>query len=312
LFFAGKAMNASLTSALAIGVSSAGIFLLVAALGLGFFFMFLPTLPLFYAGLSARLRECWIASLMASVLVGGFAGMEAAMMYLLLLALPSWYWCKQALLYAGDGASRHWFPMGLAALHVTLFGCAAVAVITLHYMGSEGGIVGLIAEAAKKEFSQIESEYSVNLDVMIQHWAFLIFAMSIWMWVLLLYAHAWAANRLLSTRQAILRPSVAITPFAMPNWVLTLLAISALASLIGSPSMAFLGKTVLMSLMLPYFLQGMALMHDMVRAWPNRRFFLFFLYFMIFSLLWVALVLAAVGLVHHIKRLSAAPTSSKS
>ncbi len=80
--------------------------------------------------------------------------------------------------------------------------------------------------------------------------------------------------------------------FAMPGWMLALLAICALASLIGSESMSFLGKSTLISLMLPYFFLGAALLQETSKTWPSRRFFLFFIYFIIFAQFWPALILA--------------------
>jgi hypothetical protein len=97
---------------------------------------------------------------------------------------------------------------------------------------------------------------------------------------------------------------MALQAFEIPSWMLTLLAISALATLIGSPSMAFLGKSTLLTLMLPYFFLGCTLMHRACKTWPNSRFFLFFVYFLAFTQFWPVLILAAVGLWYQIKGLS--------
>lgn len=306
-------MNNSALTSFAAGIVSAGLFLLVAGLGLGFFFMFLPTLPLLYAGLSGQFRIVLTSSVFAAAIVAVLSGLDNAIIYLFFLVVPSLYlaWLCLATITSSTG-HKIWFPIGIILLHLTLMGCAVVALMTLYYARQDGGIMAVIAEHAHKEFSQLEAEYGTMLDAVVKRWAFLIFSITLWLWVLAIYAHAWVANRLIAKNTPPIRASMAIEPFAMPHWLLSLLAICALGSLIGSPSMQFAAKSTIISLMLPYFLLGCALMHSASKKWPSRRFFLFFAYFMVFALLWPAFVLSAVGFFHHIKSLSGLSNSSKS
>jgi len=299
--------------ALISGLISAGIFLVVARLGLGFFFLFLPTIPLLYLGLSAQLKPQLIASFVAALLIGTLGGIDAAIIYLFLLALPACYVAWLALTsYSDPTGQKYWLPLGIPLLHITLMGCVVVALMTLKYAGDEGGIMAVIATRVQEQFAQLEGDYGTTVDKVVKHWAFLIFSMTLWLWVLAIYAHVWLASRLLAKNNKQVRANVAIEPFQMPHWLLSLLAICALASLIGSPSMQFAAKSTIVSLMLPYFLLGCALLHNTSKAWPSRRFFLFFIYFMMFALLWPAFVLSAVGFFYHIKSLSGASKSSKS
>ena len=54
-------MSKDFTSALIAGLLSSGLFLVVFGIGLGFVFMFLPTLPLFFTGLGKSPRLTYIA-----------------------------------------------------------------------------------------------------------------------------------------------------------------------------------------------------------------------------------------------------------
>ncbi|MBY0407462.1 MAG: hypothetical protein K2Q01_07200, partial [Rickettsiales bacterium] len=130
-----------------------------------------------------------------------------------------------------------------------------------------------------------------------------------WLWCIMLYAHGWLATRMLAKKGRALRPDFAVSTFPIPLWMLQLLAICALASLIGSDSMRFLGKASLISLMLPYFFLGAAVLREMTGNWPNPRFFLFFVYFMVFTQFWPALIVAALGMWRQIKLLSGGDSS---
>jgi len=297
----------------AAGLISAGLFLLVTALGLGFFFLFLPTLPLLCLALEKDERIAAIGSVIAMVAIGSAGGAELGIIYILLLGLPSWFIAKQALLSrTKSNGMTEWYPVGRILLSLCVFGCAAVAFMTLYYAGNEGGITQVIADHLREEFKDMEDKHGDVIEQLAEQWSFLVFAMTIWCWCLSLYIHTWMATRLLVYKHKGARHSVALEVFSMPNWVLGLLAIAAIASLIGSESMRFLGKSTLVTLMLPYFLLGIALMHQTSLSWPSRRFFLIFVYVMVAVQLWPVFILAAVGFFHHIKRLSGTPTSSKS
>lgn len=290
-----------------------GLFLLVFGTGLGFLFMFLPTLPLFALGLSRPPKLALHAACYTTIMIGLALGLPSAILFLLFLGLPAWIISKQSLLWRlNDESERVWFPLGLIFVHLTLWACALVALMTAYYAGDEGGIPLMLSKNIHAAFADLQGVYGDVINELAGPWSFLIFSTTIWMWSLALYAHAWLANRALVRQHKAIRPDYALTPFPIPNWMLTLLAICALASLIGSDSMRFLGKSTLISLLLPYFFLGASLLHRLSAAWPNRRFFLFFVYFSIFAQFWPALIVSGFGLWHHIKHLSTSATSSKS
>ncbi|MCE2927097.1 MAG: hypothetical protein LW823_05600 [Rickettsiales bacterium] len=302
--------KSSLPAALAAGFLSSGLFLAAASLGLGFFFLFISTLPLFFPALRSELRVCLIGGLIGIIPISILAGFDAGLMYWLYLALPAWYLARQSLLYAVDGKETLWFPIGLPLLQITIMGITTIAMMTGYYASVDGGIMGIISTQIESGFKDMEPEMVVMLKNVAEHWSFLVFGLTVWVWVLLLYAHLWVANRMLNDKK--IRPSIALEPFTMPGWVIGLMAIAALASLIGSPSMQFLGKSALICMMLPYFLLGCALMHEASKNWPSRRFFLFFVYFMIVAQFWPALVLSGWGFFSHIKSLSGGAPSARS
>ncbi len=264
--------------------------------------------------LRGQLKTSLMGGILGSVPISLLAGADAGLIYLLYLALPCCYLAQRALLcHKQESGGLTWYPPALALLQISLVGMITIALMTIHHASAEGGIMGVISQQVEAGFADMEPEMSAMVKQLASHWSFLIFGLTVWMWVLLLYGHLWAANRLIKTNR--LRESVAIEPFAMPGWVLSLMAICALASLIGSPSMQFFGKASLVCLMLPYFLLGCALMHAASKSWPSRGFFLFFVYSIIitqFWQLWPLMILSAYGFFHHMKSLSGGSTSARS
>ena len=306
-------MSKYILSILAAGAMSGGIFLLVASLGLGFYFMFIATLPLLTLGLGHDPKMALGSGAVASLIIAVIAGSPVlGVMFLLFLGLPSWAIASQALTCRpGQGSTATWFPIGTIMLRLTIYGVSAVALLTAYYALSDETIVAMMSRVIHEAFADLQKDFGDVIETLATQWSFLIFSMTIWLWGVALYAHGWLANRLLKNNNRQIRPDFAVTPFTIPNWMLTLLAICALASLIGGESMRFLGKTTLISLMLPYFFLGASLMHETSKTWPSRRFFLFFIYLSMFVQFWPALILSGVGLWHQIKHLSAPTPSSR-
>jgi hypothetical protein len=297
-------MPKDLSCILIAAVASSALFLAVFGLGLGFIFMFLPTLPLLALGLTRPSSLALNAALGASVIISLVVDVPSGLLFLLFLGLPAWYLAKESLLWHGSFAARQWTPIGLILTRLAVYASVLVALMTAYYATQPGGLPHLLSDNIHDAFADLREDYGDIIDGLANRWSFLVFSSTIWLWALTLYAHVWAVNRLLMIKGWNLRPPFAIEPFELPHWLPSLLAICALASLIGGDSLSFLGKSTLISLLFPYFLQGAALMHIASKRWPSRRFFLFFIYFMIFAQFWPALILSGVGLWDQIKRLS--------
>lgn len=283
------------------GIISSGLFLLVFGLGLGFLFMFLPTLPILTLGLSRSDRLALAAMLVGTALTALAGNPQAALLFFCMLGIPAWYITRAAL---------RAYPVGLIITHLTVYACAGVAFLGVYYL-KDGGLPALLAGNIRAALAELKDGYSDVIETMATRLSFLIFSITIWLWGGTLYAHTWLVNRVLVQKKLARRPDFALTPFTPPNWMISLLLICALASLIGSPDMRFVGKSTLMSLLLPYFFAGVAEVHARSKNWPSRGFLLFFIYFSAFVLLWPVLLLAGVGLFCHIKHLSGMKTSSK-
>jgi hypothetical protein len=287
------------------GLFAAVLFIAVLAFGLGFLFMFLPSLPLYWLALSRAPKQGLIAGAAGAVAVTLITDLSVGVFFFLLIGLPVFYISQLAVLSQRRGDALVWFPVGQIFTQLTFYASGLIAMVAFYYMSQGISLEHYMGEQIRAAFGTIDAQYSEAVDMLAGGLSFLIFSMGIWLWGLALYGHAWVINRWLATKKKNIRPDFVVEPFLPSNTLLFALGVCAFASLAASPPMAFLGKALLVGLLLPYFFLGASLMHRFTRTWPSRRIFLFFVYFMTLAAFWPALVLAAIGLIHHIKHLSA-------
>ena len=302
------------------GVVSAALYLIVFTFGLGFLFLFLPTLPIFWLGLSRRSDDALHATLIATIILALFSNpFSAVLIYLLCLGLPAWYIAHESMKFGSGSGLVVWFPLTIIfARLMTVFAFILLAV-TLYYSSTEGGLQGTITPFINDALTSFSKDIDEKTREVLQSAApklsFLIFAVSAWMWAACLYLHGWVVSRELRRQNIATRPEMAIAAFPPPNWMISLLLLVAFASLVGSPSLAFWGKSSLIILLFPYFLFGMALLHIYTKKSEQRFLFLFCIYFVLALLLWPVFIVAGYGFIYHIKMLnkylSSGGTSSK-
>jgi hypothetical protein len=302
---------------------SASLFLVVLIAQLDFIFMFISTLPLFSLGFGKQPKMALEAGALATLPIALLTqNLFPPALFFFVFALPCAYICRMLLRYQdikfADNLPvlRIWYPVGMVGLDLAVYGCVSLAIITAIFATQDTNLPQTIMQIIQSEITEMSKRYEINLQIAVSNLAFMLCGFLAWIWAITLLAHAWVANSALSRKNLTRRPSIAVTPFLMPHWVLSLMGICALASLIGGESMRFLGKTCLLILLMPYFLQGASLLHIYTRNWPNRRLFLFFVYAATLLLLWPALILAGAGIWNHIKilnkHLSSGGSSSKS
>ncbi|MDX1975337.1 MAG: hypothetical protein SFT92_06635 [Rickettsiales bacterium] len=293
----------------AAGLFSASLFLATVYFGLGLIFLFIPTLPLFHIGLR---HPNLFPALLASFIVYLIGGSQLALVFFFVFALPTHYICRHALRYESDeiGQATYWYPMGRILSNLALYSCLFMVIITAYYLARGMPIHELLSERLGTAIAELRKDLDMPIQPFSAKLVFLIFSITAWFWVLFLYGSAWVSHKLLASKHRNVRPLMSIELFVMPAWMLQPILICGLASLIGSPTMQFLGNACLLTLMLPYFFLGVAVMHETSKSWPSRRFFLFFVYFIMITQFFPVMILSGIGLWHHIKRLSAGASSS--
>lgn len=288
------------------GLASALAFFVVIGLGLGSFFLFFPTLPLFMLGLHTNARQVAHAAAVAALTVAIISGVAVGGSFAILISIPAWYIIHLGMKRIANDAKGQpqWLPIGYIFSLLCVFACAVMGLVTFYYALMPVNLPTMIATYVRTAFEPLKDQFGDNIELLAVNWSFLTLGITLWVWGLALYAHLWFAHFLLARKGKGERASVAITPFTMPAWMLSLLGICALASLIGGESAQFIGKSLLIVLALPYFFLGIALIHQSSQQWPNRKIFLFILYFMMFAQLWPVMLVSGIGLWHQVKNLN--------
>lgn len=280
------------------------IFFLVIDMGLPFFCVFLSSIPLFFIGFSRGSDLAFWGAILTTFIVGAYRGPVVGFTFLLLVFLPSWFICRQAmLLRENEQGEYQWFPMVRIWLNLALSACTLVLLLTLYYMGGEQTLPDMLGQHIRTLFANFPDMYAEPVDALANR-PFLIFGMAIWLWGVFLYIQTWLAQSMLVRLKQNSRPDVAFVPTPLPQWLFSLLGICGFASLFGSESLQFAGNAALMGLSMPYFFLGAATLHQVSENWANRRFFLFVLYFLIIAQFWPALFVAGYGFWQHAKTLN--------
>lgn len=312
---------AHLAPTLIAGAVSALLYFLVFLLGMGSVFLFLPTLPLLWLSFSNRFDASLHAGLLATLLIAVLLSpMGAGIIYFPFLALPSWYLGYGALKCARRGNQSFWFPITAIFARMMTLASFALLAVTLYYQGQAQSLPALVEQKFSLAVAALSADFDeaarAELESAIPLYVNFVLPAAGWMWALTLFLHAWVVNRELIRQERAVRPDLVVHAFPPPNWIITLLALCALAAAVGSESLAFWGRSSLVLLLFPYFLLGLSLLHRYTKGMHYRGFILFTAYFLMLPQPWLMLLTACAGLVYHLrllnKYLSAGGTSSKS
>jgi hypothetical protein len=161
----------------------------------------------------------------------------------------------------------------------------------------------MVWDALKGQLDNTDPKLMTVMTVLIRDWSFLIFVSGSWIWVLMIYAFTALANMLLQYNNLALRPSLAIEAEGLPLWLLVVVLISAAMAFLGHGNDQFAGRTAFLTLLLPYFLSGIASVHTMCGTWKNKKTALVIFYGMLLLFPWISIFLIGKGLYTQIEGL---------
>jgi hypothetical protein len=278
---------------------AAGIIFSVAAYSSagGLLLIYLPSFPLLLIGFALGAKRIFTASLAAFATVALFTDTSNAAFFAAFTIFPALYFVHKALLWRGEETHREWYPM--LAMLAELTTIAALFFLIFSVMATSGGHNGLQAVLAHELASDMSNnaspEFQSAMKWLTGEGSFLLFAMTGWSWVLMIYAFAAFAHSLLEPNGLALRPSLAIEPI-LPLWLLGLLVLNGALALLGHGTNRFIAETVFLLLLLPYFLAGLARMHRFSLRWHNRRLWLVLFYIILLFQAWIIVLVALSGL----------------
>ncbi len=281
-------------------------FVVSSGLLVGVVVAFLPVVPLFWAGFRLGAFALTHAVIIAGALSFLLLGPSTASFLLMMQLTPVWLFGRQLLKARLNKRGRvEWYATGNAFVAVSIYAAIAFMFISLFMASGDGGLL----EQLQQDMAQTTSEMDPALGAAIQQWVeqvpYILVATFIWMWMLMLYACAVFANFICGSQGKMLRHSLGLEPFSppvlLPIW---LIVCGGYGFLIPSET-AFVAQTVFFILLLPYFILGLAGIHQSAQKWKNKTLWLWLFYFVLVTSQWPAFLLAGYGILKHVLELTA-------
>ncbi len=259
-------MNRALVYGIVCGGLSAALMLLLARTPIGIVFAYVTPLPVFFAGLTHGVLAAAIAALVGTVLavaVDGWMGL----IYLALFAAAPVILVRQALLArpvegSGPEAAWEWYPAGPLVGWLAGIALAAFAVAVLGASGTEGGLPGLMAPVIDKVVGAMQVGHNqAELVALASRWMAALVAAS---WMVMMAVNGALAQFMARRFGLARRPAPAFADLVLPGWIAPAMALGLVVGWLGD-SIGYLGWTVALVCGIAFFLQGMALLHWLMR-----------------------------------------------
>lgn len=311
-------MSKSTVLALLFGLASALPLLIAFVMSGGALFMLLVPLPLFLSGLSmgpgaaaiSAATACAALGLMLTVtstlVTGSLAtglgdGAGVFIGTAVTLGAPVVVLVRQALLNrpAADG-SLEWYPSGLLVQWLTGVGVLLLvfSLLSLLFFAAEPGLeaafTGQLTDALRLV---LPSAPDADLQAAAASAAQIGLGIGVDSWLMVFAANGLLAQGALARFGRNLRPGLDPATLDLPNWLAPLLAGAAAAAVLGSGDFAFLAKSLVLILLLPYFFAGLAVVHAACRNRKARTLLLILFYLMLVFFAWPAVIVTGLGVV---------------
>jgi hypothetical protein len=255
----------------------------------------LPIVPLTAFGLLAPFRRMALAALIAFA-VTFFAGNPIlALLFAALALFPAMF---------AIGLINLPSLSGFRVLEL-LTGFAASMVALIGFLSWEGeGLEGLLREQVTGAITQLTQSspegITPEMFAPLLEWSFLIPAVGVWMWLLLLWWHLRMAHPLaIRFQQKPARPQLSWMEGSPSPQLLGWLGLCLFAALAGGTKIAFIGTILSIIFLLPYFITGMVFAHHKTQGWQHRSAALGALYGFIGIFLWPVGLVAAMAVFRH-------------
>ncbi len=257
-------------------------------------------LPLLLIGMSSSLLVSGLAAT-AGVLVIGLIGgsLSWAALYAAAEAVPALGLSRLALRKRTGPSGRPQFtasgPLFTAAV---LYMAALFLVLYVALLGREGGMLGLIGEKIGLSLADLVQQRGSNADLaaFAASAAYVVPGFSGAWWLIIVLANLTVAQSLLTRWGCNLRPALELGRMLQPRWLVGLLALVVILGLAAEGDLGFIGATLAMILVVPYFFVGMVCLHLLCRGWAPGPFVLIGVYLLLFLRGWPALIAAILGL----------------
>jgi hypothetical protein len=251
------------------GVVSAALFLalLTGVPGMVVLAYFMQ-LPLMLVGLTLGVTGSVIAVAGAVLVSGLIAGIVAAMIYALIQAVPAVVVVRQALLSRQQGGAIEWFPPGLLLAQLAVLAALGTSAVFLLMLSEPGGLKGAIERFLIAALADLGALEATAEAPQLGLWADLFPGLMAASWLIMVAINAVLAQGLAVRLGRNRRPSPDFAALELPGWLWMAIAGAALLALLSAlddTGLGFLGRSLLIVLVVPYAFLGLAVIHALVR-----------------------------------------------
>jgi hypothetical protein len=256
-------------------------------------------LPLLFIGLSLGLAASVIAAVGALVVCGLLAGLVGAGMFLLVQAIPAVMVIRQTLLARQEDGQLQWYPAGLVLAQLTAFAALGITATFVVMLSHPGGLEGALSDFLSSALTELGGAEpgGVTVEAELGRWMFLLPGLMAASWLVMVVVNGVLAQALAVRLGWNRRPSPALSELELPGWLWPTIGVAAALAVIGDGGAGFLGRALLIVLVVPYVFLGLAVIHALALRWSHRRLALVVCYGGMMLLGWPVLAVLLLGFV---------------
>lgn len=264
----------------------------------GLFLAYISPLPLYMAALGLGGAAGFVAAaagVVPVVLAGGFL---AGIGYVAVTAAAATVLGHRAMLSrTNDQGAVEWYPTDGLASWLVAVGLAGYALLCIVLALQPAGLSGTVQEMLVDLTGRVPME---EKELFVKLFQPVMPGMAIAVWMLLQAVNGALAQRLLSAAKRAIRPAPRIADLQLPNWVATVGACAALGAILLDGEFGYFATNMVIVIAVPYFLQGLAVVHVLVHRSGGGGTILAVFYVMLLVLGWVAVLLVLLGLLEQV------------
>jgi hypothetical protein len=284
------------TAAVLCGAVAAGFYLTVLTRSPGSLILIsMAQLPLFAAGLWLGTGAAALAALVATAILSAATGASAAAFFAAVTAAPVVVLVRLALSARGRGeGTREWYPPGLLTAWLTALALLGT-VLGVLMIGGIHGIETALGRALGPALDRLAAAPLSERRDIIRSLALILPGTLALSWMTIVVTNGILAQGVLARFGANRRPSPDIAALRLPLWIPLLFAAGAAATAFGGNARLF-GINVMILLIVPLCLAGLAVLHRAARrlSRPLSALLAFYVLAALFG--WPLLLIAALGL----------------
>ena len=280
------------------GVLSASLMMALLAGSLGNMVLaYMTPLPLFYVGLVYGAGGAVLAGL-AGTAASMIVGPLAAVGYFVVFAFPIAILIRQATLWrARPDGSREYYSPGLLAIWLAGLAGAGLALAWALTWDVEGGLPAALRPALELAVGMVTPpRESATVTAVAERLAAIMPAIIATSWMLMIVINGALAQGLAARFGHSRVPSPSLARIALPHALAALLAGAAVAAALGGP-LGSIGLAVEAIVAVPFFLQGLGVLHAVAYRTQTPRMVLLATYGVLTVFIVAILLVAAIGLI---------------